>query len=673
MKLLKIICCLLGCGTLFLSSALGLDIQEEDLLTSLDEYSLEDLLSIPVTSASGRTQNLFEVSNAMTVLTREDIERSGARTLEELFYRVPGMNIRRNDGHNFLISVRKHPSTRVITYDLLVLVDGVIVFNPLINGSIWNSIPVPIDEIERIEVIRGPGGVLYSANAVLGVINIITKFAKDSKNYASFEGGSQTYIGTSNAIGIKPLKNIDLYLRGFYHYDTDRGYRRRGLSMSRDDDIERHTFGFRTEYEFSEDTILTGLFKRNNTYVVNRGYPELSTPYEQHSSITNVASNFSHKHNEHYDFDFDFWHNFSENTAYETNDVRVHSTSIKTQHNLYFDLLGKNIFSTGVELLFHRTDVAPTMQTTPHDSQRIVSVFFQEEYRPFSDIIVTAGMRVDKNTNVKGHRASWQPRFSLMYLPAENHSVHLVASRMIRQTSFTEKDAHKVLMTHPFVPSIPLLTYSGSRDLDPEEFWTYEAGYRGLLCNGKLDIDALGFITSIRDAVIIHNTSATLPSTSLFMNNGMVWLYGFEVNIKYEFLNNLFLFADYSFVNVDADPEFRSTESKNIDDQTTENIFGFGLRYTWHGLKLDAYVKYMDDIKFNESLLAKSLGRGDQRTPSYFTPVFRIAYEFGVPKTNDMTGEIEIVARDFPLHSRKERATDDCVTPQLWGGIKLTY
>lgn len=159
--------------------------QQAELLNSFDELGLEDILNMSVTTAAGREQNLIEVSNAMTVLTREDIDRSGARQLQDLFVRIPGMQVIRYDAHLTGVSIRRSPS--VLTNSLLVLVDGVVVFNPSFSGTLWQSIPVTLDEIERIEVIRGPGGVRYSSNAVSGVVNIITRSASDTGKYVNLE------------------------------------------------------------------------------------------------------------------------------------------------------------------------------------------------------------------------------------------------------------------------------------------------------------------------------------------------------------------------------------------------------------------------------------------------------------------------------------------------------
>ena len=139
--------------------------------TQMMNMSLEDLMNTKVTSSSGREQKLDDVANAMYVITKEDIQRSGARELVDLLYRGPGLQIRQINGHQYGVGIRENGS--YLTNNLLILIDGAVVFNPLFGGTTWENLPVSLNEIERIEIIRGSPGVLYSSNAVNGVINII--------------------------------------------------------------------------------------------------------------------------------------------------------------------------------------------------------------------------------------------------------------------------------------------------------------------------------------------------------------------------------------------------------------------------------------------------------------------------------------------------------------------
>ncbi|HKX27773.1 MAG TPA: TonB-dependent receptor plug domain-containing protein, partial [Blastocatellia bacterium] len=154
-------------------------------------------MNIEVTSVSKKEEQLFQAAAAVYVITREDIRRSGLTSLPELFRLVPGMDVARIDGNKWAISVRGF--NRRFVDKLLVLVDGRTVYSPHFSGVFWEAQQPPLEEIERIEVIRGPGGTLWGANAVNGVINIITKHAKDSQGGLMTAGGGSEEQGFASA------------------------------------------------------------------------------------------------------------------------------------------------------------------------------------------------------------------------------------------------------------------------------------------------------------------------------------------------------------------------------------------------------------------------------------------------------------------------------------------
>ncbi|WP_310565940.1 TonB-dependent receptor domain-containing protein [Hydrogenophaga sp.] len=141
--------------------------------------SLEELMSIEVSSAARKPQPLLDTATAMHVLNRDDIRRSGASTLPELLRLVPGVQVSRIDASRYAISIRGFASR--YAGKLLVLQDGRALFSPLFNGTFWEAQDRVLDDIERIEVIRGPGGTMWGANAFNGVINIITRQAQDTQ------------------------------------------------------------------------------------------------------------------------------------------------------------------------------------------------------------------------------------------------------------------------------------------------------------------------------------------------------------------------------------------------------------------------------------------------------------------------------------------------------------
>ena len=145
---------------------------------ALADLSLEELLSVEITTLSRKAEDLGRAPAAVFVISRADIRRSGARTLPDLLRMVPGMQIAQIDGNKWAVTARG--ANGRFANKLLVLMDGRSLYNPLLSGVYWDIQDTDLDAVERIEVIRGPGATMWGANAVNGVVNIITRHAADS-------------------------------------------------------------------------------------------------------------------------------------------------------------------------------------------------------------------------------------------------------------------------------------------------------------------------------------------------------------------------------------------------------------------------------------------------------------------------------------------------------------
>ncbi len=151
-----------------------LDPEREQLMS----LSLEDLMDVEIFSASRKLERLSETAAAVFVITQDDLRRSGVTTIPEALRLVPGMQVARVDIHQWAISARGFNSE--VADKLLVLIDGRTVYSPLFSGVFWDVQDTLLEDIDRIEVIRGPGATLWGANAVNGIINIITRSSHDS-------------------------------------------------------------------------------------------------------------------------------------------------------------------------------------------------------------------------------------------------------------------------------------------------------------------------------------------------------------------------------------------------------------------------------------------------------------------------------------------------------------
>ncbi len=159
--------------------------------STLKKLSVEELVDIDVTSVSKYPEKFSEAAAAVAVLTSEDIERSGVTDIPDALRLVPGLDVAQVDSHTWAISSRGFND--VFTNKLLVLIDGRTVYTPLFSGVFWEVQDTLLADIDRIEVVRGPGATLWGANAVNGVINIITKSARDTQGFLVSTGGGTEY------------------------------------------------------------------------------------------------------------------------------------------------------------------------------------------------------------------------------------------------------------------------------------------------------------------------------------------------------------------------------------------------------------------------------------------------------------------------------------------------
>jgi iron complex outermembrane receptor protein len=248
---MKLIIRLLAIAILAGGHAVDAGAQAVQPAADLGRVSIEDLMNIQVTSASRKEQRLGEVPAAVFVLTREDIRRSGSTTVPDVLRLVPGVQVAQMNANKWAVSVRGFNG--VYSNKLLVLVDGRSVYNRVFSGVLWDAEDLVLDDIDRIEVTRGPGGALWGANAVNGVINIVTRSAADTSGALVRVGG-----GTSGS-----AQGLARYGGSFgrvayrvYSQWTDLGDSLLAPGVSGNDNLRRTTAGFRSDWTAGAHTFM---------------------------------------------------------------------------------------------------------------------------------------------------------------------------------------------------------------------------------------------------------------------------------------------------------------------------------------------------------------------------------------------------------------------------------
>jgi iron complex outermembrane receptor protein len=242
----------LACGWLIVASAVPAA-YAQSAPSDLTDLKIEDLMNVDVTSASKKEQKISRVPAAIFVITQEDIRRSGAIDIPDALRMVPGLEVAQINPSTWAISARGFNGE--YSNKLLVLIDGRTVYTPLFSGVYWDAQDVALDSIERIEVIRGPGATVWGANAVNGVINIITKTARETQSgVATADGGTLVHgAGTARYGG-------RIGTRGFYRAFADgfeMGHFLTPDHQNAEDDWYRFHGGFRLDEDITAKDSLT--------------------------------------------------------------------------------------------------------------------------------------------------------------------------------------------------------------------------------------------------------------------------------------------------------------------------------------------------------------------------------------------------------------------------------
>jgi iron complex outermembrane receptor protein len=444
------------------------------------DASLEDLLAVEVTSVSKNEEALFRAPSAIAVITGEDIRRAGATSVPEALRLVPGVQVATIDGGKWAVTARGFNT--LYSNKLLVLVDGRSIYSMATSGVHWSMQDVPIDEIERIEVIRGPGAALWGANAMNGVINIITKPARVT------QGGTVTLSAGSLDRGSMAARygarlGDESYFRIYTSYNSLGELVPNGV-LSPADDVKVGHAGFRLDSRLTDRDSLVAAGTLSNGSLGQRlqVLTSLAPPYFTAKTRPTFASGFAGLVR--WDrtvtprSDLFVQATFEHTERDETmSSFRENVANLEFQHHLAagrHDVvwgIGQRIASddiSGGSLAFSMVPAARRVTLS--------SAFAQDTFSLVPDVLtVTAGSKFEYSTGAGSHA---QPNLRLSYSPERRHNVWTAISHAVRTPSRTEQGMVVNVRVIP-TEGLPLLARaSGNPAVDAEHLTAYEAGYR---------------------------------------------------------------------------------------------------------------------------------------------------------------------------------------------------
>lgn len=446
----------------------------------LTELSLEALMDIEVTSVSKKPQRLANAAAAAFVISQDDIRRSGSTNIPDLLRMVPGLQVARIDANKWAVSIRGFNGR--FANKLLVLRDGRSVYTPLFSGVYWEQQDTPLEDIERIEVIRGPGAALWGANAVNGVINIITRKAEDTPGGLLTAGGGNQEQGFGTLrYGFNLSNDSDLRVYGKY---ANRGPGQYQNSTNAHDAWQTGSAGFRFDSTLSaRDTMTVQGDYYAGSYDETYSLYNLITPGQistQHSAANanglNLLTRWQRNLSDTDSLSLQFYYDHYRRGMLELGETRD-TADLDLQHHFKLGSRQDIIWGLGYRFTHDHLTNSPYLIFADTDKgTSLFSGFIHDEISLLSEkLSLILGVRLEHN-DYSGFEV--QPNARLLWTPTQNHSFWASVSRAARTPSRGDDGVNYRFLTAPALPLPVRLEINGSNNFKSENVIAYELGYR---------------------------------------------------------------------------------------------------------------------------------------------------------------------------------------------------
>jgi iron complex outermembrane recepter protein len=522
-------------------------------VTDEPDLSIEQLMNIEVTSASKKEQRLSDTAASVFVITREMIRRSGLTSVPEVLRLAPGVEVARIDASKWAISIRGFGA--LLSNKLLVLVDGRSVYNDTFSGVYWAAQDMPLEEIERIEVVRGPGAAIWGANAVNGVINIITRSPRDSQGATVTAGaggdmagyGSASYSGEIGTNG---------YFRSYAAYRVHSALD--GPPGSDEGDWIHRTGGFRMEFDVSDSDSLTFEgqgYTGNENDSINYLSPFRYAPGPLQTeplfySGGNILGEWKHKISDRSSITVRaYYDRYAESEADVDKSLDV--TDVEMEHHFAFSPRQELVWGLGYRGSKHDSVQGLPIYFGPMFTN-LFSGFVQDEYTLIPDRLrIIAGTQME-HSSFTGFEI--QPSLRLLWQPASRYSAWAAVSRAVRTPSVLERGSVSTFLDSDLGSVFPVVAL-GTPNLRSETLLGYELGQR-VEIRPRLSLDLSAFYNFYKHFVVESPTHISVDPngyvvlSDVYANLGSVRTYGGEVSVEFSATKSWSLRCGYSWLRI---------------------------------------------------------------------------------------------------------------------------
>ncbi len=619
----------------------------------LTRLTLEELMDIQVTSVSKGEEDFSKAPSAIFVITQEDLRRSGANTIPEALRMVPGVQVSQIDSSTWAITARGFNSR--FANKLLVLIDGRSVYTHVFAGVFWDEQDMVLEDVERIEVIRGPGGTLWGANAVNGVINIITKNAhKTTGGQVSAGGGNLDRFIGSIRYGEKIGDNAAVRVWGKY-------YNRNNLDdlqgNSAPDEFETGRGGMRLDWDASESNsftfqgdVMVGEFAGKTSNAVNSLSPvPTTTDIVQDSQVrtANFITRWKHRFSDTSNMDLQFYYNRDHRESRVLQELLVDTYDLDFQHRFQLGDRHEMLWGLGHRFIKDSFENSIGISYFPDSNLNYISnAFVQDKITLIHDqLYLTLGSKFSIN-NFTGFE--FQPNARLAWTPNDRHTVWAAVSRAVRTPSRSgDSGRFNAATTILPGPTPAVVVIQGQKDFESENLLATELGYR-LRPHDKLFFDVAAFVNVYRDSHSFE-VETPFPNPAGFVEVPIVSrnrldgeTYGVELAATWDVADWWRLNGAFTWLQVDLRKDPISTDQNVVGFEGNDPEFQWNLRShmdlpsNW---EFDQTLYYVDALK-------------SQQVRSYFRLDLRVGWR---PTQNI---EVSIVGQNL-LDSQHQEWGDD--------------
>lgn len=566
----------------------------------------EDILGdIPVVlSATRLAQPRSDAPAAVTIIDRAMIEASGLRSVPELMRLVPGFQAGHDSGT--VLAPQQTPVTYLGYSDafsrkMQVLIDGRSVYEPFLGGVRWSELGLLLDDIERIEVVRGPNGASYGSNAVLGAINIITRHpATEGGSVAGMDVNSENMRQGTYRFGEN---------RNKYSYRISTFYREDTGFDGRYDSKDAIGFSYRGESKLSNSDSLDYFLGHNQG---NRQLGDGTADYPDHDGSVN--SNYqqikwSRRRATNDEASVQFYHNYFEFNNRYVGDIGAPTTFDATSKIRRWDVefqrvnsLGsKNRLVWGVGVRVDEANAPGWLGTSNWVRNQVYRLFANNEWRPSADWTINAGALLEHSSVAE---STFSPRLAINRHLGDGQTVRVAASRGYRNPALFEEHADTWVWLGDIVGGTPVGYFYSDGTVKAADVTNFEVGYLREAIGGKVTIDAKLFLMQFRNSISYPYGGTYLYT---YINGGEANIHGVEFQLKYAPSPRTNLALSYAFARHDGWYVSILPSTTEISDGSTPNhtvslLVDHRLAGNWSAGLFYHYVSNVDWFSGNPDL-----------------------------------------------------------------------